>query len=485
MFNTDLNDFSSIQLDKNTAVPLYAQLYDELCRMVRAHQLAPGRRLPPVRTLAAHLAINPGTVVSAYRELEQNNYIFTRRGSGSYIAAQLPATPDEREEMQMTLPLDLIDDVLPSENRQQMINMSSISLDPGIISIATFQKAINCVLERDGGYAFSYQESQGFFPLRESITEELAGKKIHVSPRNVQIISGAQQGIDIAARALLQRGDTVFMENPTYPGAVAAFRACGAKIIDIALNKEGIDLDDLEIKLKQFRPKLIYVMPNIQNPTGISYSRSTCRRLMGLARYYNAYVIEDDYISALHYGKTNPVPLKSYDSDSRVIYIRSLSKLFMPGLRLAYMITPDKLYQQMLNVKNISDIATSGLTQRVFDYYLRTGLWHNHLASITAICRTRFDFAVKMSRKYFPPDIIWQKPSGGLSLWLKLPPRLKIMQLSAAAKSKGILLCSGTPFFLRRPASDYIRLSFASLTPAQIKSSLQTLSELTQYPQTY
>lgn len=479
MNHTDLNDFSSIQLNKNTAVPLYAQLYDELCRMVRAHQLAPGRRLPPVRTLAAHLAINPGTVVSAYRELEQNNYIFTRRGSGSYIAARLPATPDEREEMKAALPLDLIDDVLPTENAQRMINMSSISLDPGMISIDTFKKAINCVLERDGGYAFSYQESQGFYPLRESIAGELAGKKIYTSPRNVQIISGAQQGIDIAARALLQRGDTVFMEKPTYPGAVAAFRACGAKIVDIDLTKEGIDLVELEIKLKQFHPRLIYVMPNIQNPTGISYSHSTCRRLMGLARYYDACVIEDDYISSLHYGKATPIPLKAYDSDDRVIYIRSLSKLFMPGLRLAYMVTPAKLYQQMLNVKNISDIATSGLTQRVFDYYLRTGLWHSHLASVTAACRTRFDFAVKTAKKYLPPDIVWQKPSGGLSLWLELPPRLKIAPLAATAKNRGILLCDGTPFFLRRPAADFIRLSFASLTPAQIQSSLQILSELT------
>ena len=304
-------------------------------------------------------------------------------------------------------------------------------------------------------------------------------KNIQTLPRNIQIISGAQQGIDIAARALLQRGDIVCMENPTYPGATAAFRACGAKIVDIALTKEGIDLSDLEIKLKQFRPRLLYVMPNIQNPTGISYSKNICRRLIGLARYYDTSIIEDDYISALHYGRTAPVPLKTYDSDDRVIYIRSFSKLFMPGLRLAYMVIPSPLYQKMLNVKNISDIATSGLTQRVFDYYLRTGLWHSHLRSIIGTCRTRFDFALKMAQAYLPQDIKFDRPSGGLSLWLKLPPRINTPSLICRAYSRGIMLCDSSPFFLRPFAHDCLRLSFAALSPAQVRSGMQILGELT------
>ena len=154
MANSEFNDFVLIQLHKKSDVPLYAQLYDELCRMVDEHLLAPGRRLPPVRALARQLQINPGTVVSAYRELERNNYIFTRRGSGSYIAAKIPNTPDEREEMQ-ALPPKLIDDALPCSDSSDMLNMSSISLDPAIISIDTFKQAMNHVLERDGGYAFS------------------------------------------------------------------------------------------------------------------------------------------------------------------------------------------------------------------------------------------------------------------------------------------------------------------------------------------
>lgn len=477
MTNDKLIDFVSIQLAKEKDIPLYVQLYEQINFMIKQHLLSPGYKLPPVRKLANYLQVNPSTVVNAYRELEQNGFIFSKRGSGSYVAEQINNIVDEDEEISY-MPIDLTDDVNILEDNK-MINMSSISLNPEMISIETFKQVVNKVLERDRGFAFTYQDSQGYLPLRQSLTKELAKKHIQTTPEHIQIISGAQQGIDIVARAILKYGDTVFVENPTYPGAIAAFRSCGAKIIDIKLIKEGIDLVDLENKLRQFRPKLIYVMPNIQNPTGITYTKSTCRRLMGLARYYNAYVLEDDYISGLSYQEKNPVPLKAYDTDDRVIYIRSLSKIFMPGLRLAYLIMPQKLAQDILNVKHISDIATSGLTQRVFDYYLREGLWQEHLNAIRKNCKKQFEFALTMAEKYLPKDITYIKPIGGLSLWLNLPDRLKAMEILAKARSEGVIIGDGTPFFVRNALDKQIRLSFATLSLAEINRGMQIIHKIT------
>ena len=392
-----LIEFVSIQLDKDLKEPLYVQLYEQIKLMIKQHLLSPGYKLPAVRSLAQNLQVNPSTVVNAYKELEKNGFIFSKRGSGSYVAEQVINTIDELEENNH-IPIDLTDDLKILQGQKNVINMSTISLNPDMISIETFKQVVNKILERDKGYAFTYQDSQGYLPLRQSITQELAKKRINTTPEYIQIISGAQQGIDIVARAILKHGDIVFVENPTYPGAIAAFRSCGAKIIDIKLTKEGIDLVDLENKLRKFRPKLIYVMPNIQNPTGISYTKANCRRLMGLARFYNAYILEDDYISGLCYQEKSPIPLKAYDTDDRVIYIRSLSKIFMPGLRLAYLIMPQVLAQTLLNVKHISDIATSGLTQRVFDYYLREGLWQEHLNSIRSVYKRQFEFALRMAK---------------------------------------------------------------------------------------
>ena len=478
--NNEFSEFMSIQLIKKSTKPLYVQLYEQIILRIKQNLLSPGYRLPSVRKFAQYLSVNPSTVVNAYKELEQNGYIFSRRGSGNYIAEQIANTVDELEENQNNIPIDLTDDFTAFSSEKKLINMSSISLNPSIISIKTFKMAVNKILDRDKSYAFSYQESQGYYPLRESITQELSKKRILTTPQNVQIISGAQQGIDIVSRALLKHGDIVLVENPTYPGAIAAFRSCGAKIIDIKLTKEGIDLVDLENKLKQFKPRLIYVMPNIQNPTGISYSKSICRRLMGLARYYDTYILEDDYISGLYYQNTMPTPLKSYDTDDRVIYIRSLSKIFMPGLRLAYLIIPSNLYQSILNVKHISDIATSGLTQRVFDYYLREGLWQNHLNTIRNIYKTQFEFALKSAKKYLPDDISYVKPSGGLSLWLNLPDRLSASEIIVKAKNEGVLLCDGAPFFVRQAPNKQIRLSFATLSLSDINTGMQIIQKLTQ-----
>ena len=261
----------------------------------------------------------------------------------------------------------------------------------------------------------------------------------------------------------------------------SGFSFLWGEIIDIKLTKEGIDLVDLENKLRKFRPKLIYVMPNIQNPTGISYTKANCRRLMGLARFYNAYILEDDYISGLCYQEKSPIPLKAYDTDDRVIYIRSLSKIFMPGLRLAYLIMPQVLAQTLLNVKHISDIATSGLTQRVFDYYLREGLWQEHLNSIRSVYKTQFEFALRMAKKYLPKDIDYLKPQGGLSLWLNLPDRLSASEIIEKARNEGVIICDGAPFFVRNAPNKQIRLSFATLSLAEINTGIKIIQNITKY----
>ncbi len=474
----DFPDFVSIQLSKTKKEPLYAQLYNELQQLIQTGHLTPGYALPPVRKFAAFLGINVGTVVSAYRELEKNGWIYSRTGSGSYVAD--PPDAIDREPEDSLNELEIHDpEFLTSQPKNDAINMSSISLNPDIVSVAQFKKLILQVLDRDQGHAFGYQESQGFLPLRESFAAYLGENGIHTSAQNLQIISGAQQGIDIVARALLQHGDYVFTESPTYPGAIAAFRARGAKLIDIPLEADGPDLTVLEKRLQQFRPKLLYVMPNLQNPSGITYSLEKRARLMGLARYYNAYVLEDDYLSELGYTGKPLAPLKAMDRDDRIIYLKSFSKIFMPGLRLAFLNMPAHLSQRLLHVKHLTDISTSGLTQRVFDLYLRDGSWQKHIAGIRRVYQTQFDFTCRRTSELLGDTVHWQKPAGGLSLWLRLPPRLDAPTLTQAAAQKNLLLTDGTDFYPRPVDHHHIRISFATLSLQQIETGLGILAHLT------
>lgn len=191
-----LIEFVSIQLDKDLKEPLYVQLYEQIKLMIKQHLLSPGYKLPAVRNLAQNLQVNPSTVVNAYKELEKNGFIFSKRGSGSYVAEQVINTIDELEENNH-IPIDLTDDLKILQGQKNVINMSTISLNPDMISIETFKQVVNKILERDKGYAFTYQDSQGYLPLCQSITQELAKKRINTTPEYIQIISGAQQGIDI------------------------------------------------------------------------------------------------------------------------------------------------------------------------------------------------------------------------------------------------------------------------------------------------
>lgn len=465
---TDFSLFQTIKLTSQTKTPLYAQLYEQLQKQICEQTLTEGYPLPPVRKLAAFLQINAGTVVSAYRKLEQNGYIYSKGGSGSYVAArnQYPAAAS----------FSLTEDT--PYQIDGAINLSSIALNPELISIEAIKNVFIEVLDRDQGYAFSYQDSQGFLPLRESIAASLKTNHISITSANVQIISGAQQGIDLMAKALLHYGDCVFVETPTYPGALAAFRSRGAKIIDIPLTNSGINIDVLEENLKRFRPKLMYIMPNIQNPTGITYSITVRNRLMGLARYYNVIILEDDYISDLHYTRETMAPLKALDRDDRIIYMKSFSKIFMPGLRIAFLITTPKLAPALSAAKITTDIATSALTQRVFDLYLRKGIWHDHINAICLLYKERFHIMLNALQKYMPTKVTYTIPNGGMSFWLKLPENLSATQLVTAARQQNILLTAGNSFFARQAEDRYLRLSFATATAAEIQTGIAVLSQL-------
>ena len=198
-----------------------------------------------------------------------------------------------------------------------------------LFPVTDFKKAINYVLDRDLGEAFGYQEAKGYLSLRESISEYLLNQNIHSTPENIQIISGAQQGLDIVAKSVLNYNDVVLVEAPTYSGAIASFRSRGVKIVQIPMLVDGVNMNKLEEIIKRYQPKMMYTMINCQNPTGYTYSMKKKEELLLLAQKYNMFILEDDYVGELIYSKQNSLSLKSLDNNNQVIYIKSFSKMFL------------------------------------------------------------------------------------------------------------------------------------------------------------
>lgn len=468
----EIFDFVSIQLERGKKSPLYVQLYDVLREAILCGRLSDGYLLPPVRRLAQQTGVNPGTIVSAYRLLEKNGYVRAKRGSGFFVTDILAQSDEgeQRAEESAFLPHMTV--------AGGGIDLLSASPSPEYIRVTDFKRVINEVLDRDGGYAFGYQEGQGYYPLRLAMAGYLTRGGVRTSAEAVQIISGAQQGIDLVAKAVLSFGDYVIVERPTYAGAIGAFRSRGAKIIDIEMEADGMDMDALEDALRRFRPKLIYVMVNIQNPTGYSYSIAKRNRLLGLARRYRTLILEDDYIGELDYGEERMAPLKALDRDERVIYCKSFSKMFMPGLRLGFLIVPMRQKTHIMAVKQQSDGSTAGLTQRAFDLYLRNGIWEKHQKSIYDIYRARHEQMMRLLKEYLPPTVTVCPARGGLTVWLKLPSTVSARQTATCLAKRGVLVQEGSAFFASGAPDSYLRVSFAAEEGERLAEGVRILGEV-------
>lgn len=458
----------SIQL-LDEAQPKYLQLFEHFKKLITNGQLMPGERLPAIRSLAAELDVNSITIVNAYKQLENNNYITAKKGSGYYVSS----SKIKKEDVYSSGDVGTVND-------ESFINFASATPHPSIFPIESFKECINEVLERDKGFAFGYQESNGFKPLRKSILCYL-NKEYYITTENednIQIVSGAQQGIDLIGKVLLNPGDYVITENPTYDGAVAVFKSRGARVVGVNVLQDGIDLADLEKKMRICKPKLIYVMTNFQNPTTISYSQQKLQDLLMLAKKYNVYLVEDDSMSELCYENKRPLTLKALDSENAyVIYIKSFSKILMPGLRIGCMVIPELLINDFTKIKHTSDISSSGLIQRSLDQYFRSGKWDEHLQYMKEIYRGKYEFMLSKLDGLVKHGVKFNKPNGGLYFWIRVPRYMSAKIIYNECKKNGLLLIPSSVFYEidNKNKDSNIRLSFASSSIEQIREGMLIL----------
>ncbi len=465
-----------INIKKEGHANLYIQLYRQLKKAILENKLKANTKLKPIRQMADELEINPATVVKAYNLLEMEELIYKKVGSGSYVSPLMERYPVNRKPPEESNELDMMEygQILVKSD----INFASATLSPELLPVDDFKKIMNTVIDRDRGEAFVYQKSQGYYPLREAIYANIIKEGINSSVNNIMIVSGAQQALDILAKVLVDFTNTVVVEEPTYSAALSAFRSRGAKIRPVSLLNDGMDLGELENVLKNNDVACVYVMTSFQNPTGISWRDEKKEALLRLADKYDFYIIEDDCLSELYYSGEKPVPLKDLDLNSRVIYIKSYSKIFMPGLRLGFMVVPKRILTLVLSAKYSTDISCPGLTQRVFDLYIREGYWKLHLQRVRSLFNRRFHL-MKEKIRYFHPDIsLIHSPRGGLYFWLALPEGLNSDTFYLMAAKNGASFLPGRVFYVEEKRNPFFRLSFAAVNEKEIKRGMDILIEL-------
>lgn len=476
-----MKSFEGMKIDKSKPQHLYIQLYKEIKTMILKGQLQVEDRLPPVRKMAKLLGVNNITVVKAYEILEQEGFVYKKVGSGTYISKEIIKDFINRKPLRLPHGRDDIPAIVEQGHVKvdnNMINFASGTPSADLFPIDEFKEVLNEVLDRDRGYAFDYQEGKGYYPLREVLVDYIKHNGILADVRNIQVISGAQQGIDIISKALLNYGDYVFVEGPSYTGAMAAFNSRGARMVDIPLQQDGLDLQQLEKKIRLYHPKLIYLMPNFQNPTGISYSTEKKEKILKICKQEGVYLVEDDYLSELSFNEGPNATLKSIDEHQQVIYVKSFSKIFMPGLRLGFLVIPTKLNENLLMAKHTTDISTSGLLQRAFELYLRRGIWQQHLLYMEGKYKERFATMLEAIERHIPKDVSITIPRGGVNFWFKLPKGFSGNELYNRAEGEGIAIAPGNLFFINNKDEGYFRLSIASVNQDQIQEGIGKLGNI-------
>jgi DNA-binding transcriptional MocR family regulator len=360
------------------------------------------------------------------------------------------------------------------------IDFASVSPIPDLFPIEEFKQSLVEVLDRDRGEAFLYPEINGYGPLRESISGFLKENySISASKEQILITSGGQQGLDIISKSLVKTGDVILVENPTYPGAYAAFKSRGARIIGIPLEEDGIDIEVLKQNIRRYKPKFIYLMPNYQSPTTISYSRTKKEAVLKLAEEYGFYIIEDDFLTDLSFEDEKKEPLKSLDSRDRVIFVKSFSKIFMPGVRIGFMTLPPLLFKQIIKAKHSTDISSSGYLQRAFDLYLRKGLWVGYMGKIKEVYKEKYLIMAEGLDKLKHVGLEYHRPGGGLSLWVRIPESWDAMELYEECNKRKLAIVPGKVFYTEPLDRDsFIRLSFSAEDPERIRKGLSLLEDI-------
>lgn len=470
-----MEKIKQIVIDKKSKTPLYIQIVEAIKDLVDQEIYQVEDKLPPIRQLAEYLGVNNVTIVNAYQQLSDEKITYKVRGSGSYIAPK---------------PEELIAEISEFENPENhafemrsnqydmpddTINFATATPKASLFPVTDFKKAINYVLDRDLGEAFSYQEAKGYYPLRESICDYLKTFSVTTEPEELQIISGAQQGLDIISKAILQFNDVVIVEAPTYSGAIATFRSRGVKIIQVPMLIDGVNVKKLEEIIRRYKPKMMFTMTHCQNPTGYSYSQKKKEALLALANAYDMYILEDDYVGELVYGSQKSKPIKAYDTQNRVIYLKSFSKILMPGLRLGFMILPPALSQSVLNAKQATDISTSGLIQKAFDVYLRKGHWSKQLAYMKKIYFKRYEVMIEMLNKHLPRSVNYYVPRGGILFWIELPKGKDSRDFYEFLGHKKIAIVPGEMFYYSNAISNAFRLSIAAVSEEEISEGIEYL----------
>lgn len=333
------------------------------------------------------------------------------------------------------------------------------------------------ILRQKGSIVLQYGGTPGITKLKETVLEIASKRGIKASLDEVIITSGSTQGIGLASKVLLNPGDAMLLESPTFIGAIQTFHINEAKLIGLKTDEQGIDPGDLEEKIKKHKPKFVYTIPTFQNPTGRTAKKRRRESMAEICARYGVLILEDDPYCDLRYSGEPEPPIKSFDENNNVIYLMSFSKIISPGLRVGAAIADEKVIRKYNIAKQGDDLHTPNLSQEIVEAYVHSGKLEAHIGDICVSYGKKRDAMLKKLEE-FPKGVVFTRPDGGLFIWAELPESCDALKIFAQSVERGVAFVPGTHFFPDGGHKNTMRLNFSMPSPEQIDKGMDILKEV-------
>jgi 2-aminoadipate transaminase len=366
----------------------------------------------------------------------------------------------------------VIREILKVTERPGIISLAGGLPSPKTFPISAFAEACAEVLHKDGQAALQYAASEGYGPLREAVAAMLPWP---VDPAQILITTGSQQGLDLIAKVLLDPGSRVLVETPTYLGALQAFSPMEPEAVSVASDDEGVLVDDLKAKAKDAR--FAYLLPNFQNPTGRTMSEARRAAVSAAAAEAGLPIVEDNPYGDLWFDEAPPLPLTARNPEGG-IYLGSFSKILAPGLRLGFLVAPKAIFPKLLQAKQAADLHSPSFNQRMVAEVMKDGFLDRHVPTIRALYKRQRDaMLAALEREMQGLGVSFNRPAGGMFLWLRLPEGLNAVALLPLAVERGVAFVPGTPFYAGAADPRTLRLSFVTASAEEIDTAIGALAD--------
>lgn len=371
-----------------------------------------------------------------------------------------------------------IRELLKLTQKPEVISFAGGLPAPELFPVEELEKVSSKVLDEQGTAALQYGPTEGYEPLREQITKRMEKIGVKAKPENILVTSGSQQGLDFSAKIFINPGDIILCESPSYMGAINAFKAYEPKFIGVPTDEDGMIMEELEDILKNNdRVRFIYVIPDFQNPSGRTWSIERRKRLIELANEYNIAIVEDNPYGELRFEGEYYPSVKHYDTEGRVIFLGTFSKIFCPGLRLGWVYAEKEVLNKYVLAKQGSDLQSSTISQMQIAKFLEEYDIEKHIEKLKEVYKNRRDIMINTMKEEFPEEVKFTNPQGGLFTWVVLPEYMNARDLAVKALEKNVAFVPGGSFFPNGGNENTLRLNYSNMDEEKIKIGIKRLAD--------